>query len=220
MKFKQHKIAKIIPPPTKEEFAGLVKSIKRDGLIEAITVHEGDILDGYNRYLACLKAGRAAQYVDFRDFLPELQREGPLNYVLMRNLHRRHLTTAQRADIATRLANMPPHRPDKSANLPSNGQVKQSTAAARLNVSERSMRMARKIQKEGSPEVNEAFRKGEMTLNAAYKTIKPDSKIKSSKKEVVLPTDSVSKLLHLAERNHHKFVCRISEYRIRVTREY
>lgn len=58
------------------------------------------------------------------------------------NLRRRHLNEGQRAMVAAKLANMPPHRPvNKSANLQTLA-VSQSDAAAMLNVSERSVASA------------------------------------------------------------------------------
>ena len=72
------------------EFSNLVESIEQNGLIEAITLYEGMILDGRNRYLAC----KTARY-QFReeDFVELSNDDDPLAFVWAKNRHRRHLST-------------------------------------------------------------------------------------------------------------------------------
>lgn len=78
----------------------------------------------------------------------------PVAFVLSQNLHRRHLTESQRAAVAAKLANMTrggDRRSDQSANLHfENSPVTISQAAEMLNVSERSVKTARKVQEEGA----------------------------------------------------------------------
>lgn len=64
------------------------------------------------------------------------------------NLKRRHLTESQRGMIAAKLANMPPHRPDiNTANL----QTSRADAAKLLNVSERTVNTAKKVEQNAIP---------------------------------------------------------------------
>jgi hypothetical protein len=59
IEYKFHPITEIWPKMTKAEFAELVESIKAHGLQNPIWLHpdDGSIIDGRQRYLACLEAG-------------------------------------------------------------------------------------------------------------------------------------------------------------------
>jgi hypothetical protein len=63
---KHHPVTECVRLMTTEEFAGLVKSIKRDGLLDPIILveHEGEdvILDGVCREIACVIAGVEPRY--------------------------------------------------------------------------------------------------------------------------------------------------------------
>jgi N6-adenosine-specific RNA methylase IME4 len=88
----------------------------------------------------------------------------PLQFVIDKNLTRRHLDESQRAMVASKLANMPAHRPeDKSANL----QTSQASAASLLNVSTRSVASAAKVRDEGVPELVQAVEAGKLKVSVA-----------------------------------------------------
>jgi len=75
------------------ELRELAEDLEKNGLLEPIVLCDEQILDGRNRSLACPMAGIA----------PRFERPtivSPVSYVLSKNLHRRHLTTSQRAAIA------------------------------------------------------------------------------------------------------------------------
>ncbi len=62
------------------------------------------ILDGRNRYRACLQAGVEPRFIQWQD-------EGELaDLALSLNLRRRHLYESQRAMVAGRLAKMMPEQ--------------------------------------------------------------------------------------------------------------
>src|SRR5262245_48048938 len=96
-----HEAADLFPMMDDDEFDGLVHNIKQDGLRESIVrTSEGKILDGRNRLRACLAASVEPKFTTFR---------GPgtaLQFVISTNLHRRHLTTSQRALIAAKIATL------------------------------------------------------------------------------------------------------------------
>ena len=95
-----HPLSNVFPMLDEAELGDLANDIKVNGLLMPVVVHEGKILDGRNRYLACKLAGVAPRFEDWDG-------EGdPLEYVLSLNLQRRHLTTGQRAMVATKVMGM------------------------------------------------------------------------------------------------------------------
>ena len=157
MKMKPHPFANIFPLLEGEPFDNLVADIKANGLLQAITIYGNMILDGRNRLRACEAAGIEPRFVEYGG-------GDPLSFVLSQNLHRRHLDELQRAMIAAKLANMPAHRPaDKSANL----RTSQSEAAAKLNVSERTVSSAVGVRAYATPELIEAVEQGKIKVSVA-----------------------------------------------------
>src|SRR5258708_1983124 len=80
-----HPLAEIFPLIEDAGFDFLVEDVKIHGLREPITIHDGQNLDGRNRYRACLAAGVKPH---FREW------QGPglaVDYVWSLNGPRRHL---------------------------------------------------------------------------------------------------------------------------------
>jgi hypothetical protein len=96
----------------------------------------------------------------------------PWQYVVSHNLHRRHLTTAQRAMVADKLASLKQGEKKPDSGIPLS-QPTQAEAATMLNVSVDSVKQARKIRKTATHETVAAVERGEITLNAAVATVKP-----------------------------------------------
>ncbi len=89
-----HSACRIFPPLSQEELEELAADIKANGLRNPITTYQGRILDGRNRYKACLLAGVRPRFVKWSG------NGSPLQWVVSQNLLRRHLTASQRAAVA------------------------------------------------------------------------------------------------------------------------
>lgn len=107
--FTVHRAAALFPMMTDAELAALADDIKANGLAQPIIVMGNEILDGRNRLAACKLAGVEPDY-------KEEHPENVYQFVTSMNVHRRHLTTSQRAEIAARMATLPPGPPKGSRN--------------------------------------------------------------------------------------------------------
>src|SRR4029077_4006436 len=140
-------------------------SVKQEGLLDAITLFEGKVLDGRNRERACEETKTEPRYEE----LPA--GTNPYSFVIAKNLHRRHLNEAQRAFIAAELSNMQrggdkKSRKYQSANRPIDF-IDQPAAAEEMQVSERQVRRAKKVKAKGIPELRQAVEKEEVSLGVA-----------------------------------------------------
>jgi hypothetical protein len=161
-----HTLADLFPLLEAEDQDKLKQDIKENGQVEPIILYQGEILDGRNRYLACQKLGIEPKTEEYAG-------SDPLKYVLSKNLHRRHLTTTQRSDIAAALVTMT-HGGDRVSEQARNSTfapVSQAQAAEALKVSVDSVKKAGKIRREAPPEIIKAVKDGKMSLSAATKTI-------------------------------------------------
>jgi hypothetical protein len=138
-----HPACNLFPLLTGKAFDDLVEDIRRNGLREPILIDaQGRILDGRNRYRACLAACVEPRFVTCQGA------GSPWEITLSCNLHRRHLTESQRAMVAARLARW------LGANLhpPDVGRCRDK-AAQTVNVSPRLTAYAIKVLREGVEEL-------------------------------------------------------------------
>jgi ParB-like chromosome segregation protein Spo0J len=163
---KAHPLSDVFPMLDAGELAELAADIEANGLQEPVVTLDGMILDGRNRWAAC-KSLKMKQ-------VPTREYDGanPLAFVISANIRRRHLTTSQRAMIAAELAKMPhggDRRSDQAANLPLETQA---SAAALLNVSDRSVRDAATVLANGKPREVAAVKAGEAAVATTAKEIR------------------------------------------------
>lgn len=150
-----HDVANIFPLLDGEEFAALVADIRAYGLRQRIVLYNGAILDGRNRYRACLKAGIEPQFEVFNG-------ANPLAFVVSLNLARRHLSESQRAIVGAKIASLRDgQRSDLVQGLPI------GRAAEMLNVGERSVSRAKSVLDEGVPELIDKVERGDVSVSAA-----------------------------------------------------
>ena len=109
--FEFHPLANLFPLIEGADLQTLSADIGMNGLQVPIIVHEGQILDGRNRYRAMKIAGVngvPGDFIQFEDYklrrrVPKLT---PLSFVISTNLRRRHLSETQRAYCAGQISNM------------------------------------------------------------------------------------------------------------------
>jgi ParB-like chromosome segregation protein Spo0J len=93
-----------------EEFEALIHSIERQGLLNPITLYDGKVLDGRNRY----SAAKAARYkFAAKDFVQLPAGYDPKEFVLIANVNRRHLTTEQKKTLVIQIMRERPYASDR-----------------------------------------------------------------------------------------------------------
>jgi hypothetical protein len=167
-----HRYAGLFPMMSDDQIEELSKDIAENGQREPLVLFQGQILDGRNRAVAVAKRGLTWSTRDFDGTESEA-----LNFVVSKNLHRRHLNESQRAMIAASMAKMKhggDRKSDQAASLlldrspKISGATTQAQAAKMMGVSERSVIDARYVE-EMAPEMAESVRAGKLSVSRAAK---------------------------------------------------
>ena len=182
-----HPLADIFPLIAGDDYAQLVRSIAENGLREKIVLFEGRILDGRNRYRAAVSANVIAGDADatgpdgalrpqFRLFDPDAEGD-PLRFVIIHNLHRRHLSESQRAMIAAGLADKSNGGDRKSEKYKEKQRENQRTnlstdlsnaeAAEMMRVSPMSVKTAKQVLRDGAAETVGAIAADRLAVSLA-----------------------------------------------------
>lgn len=161
------------------------EDIRLHGQNDDVLIWNGTLLDGRNRLRACTELGIEPGWSELPKSID------PVVWVLSHNLHRRHLTTAQRAMVATKLATLLAGEKKDNAQICA---ASQSEAAKQLNVSRRSVQSARKVRAKASKKVVAAVEAGTMSLNAAVATTKPSDAAKAARVKAKAEADAAKAL--------------------------
>jgi hypothetical protein len=176
--YASHPLARIFRALSGPEFEALVADIKAHGQREPIVLHEGQILDGRNRYYACKRAGIKP---DVRLWEPKAG-ESPIDFVLSANLHRRHLSESQRAMLAVQLKPLydaearqrqfATLNTDVTPPVTRNGVELEHGESAdlvgrRLDISGDTVRRAVKVSEHGVPRLIELVEQDQVSVSAA-----------------------------------------------------
>ena len=166
-----HEVANIFPlMDLGEVFEEFKADIEANGLREPIWLYEGKIIDGRNRYNACMAVGVEPVYKTWVGNEVDL-----VPFVVSLNLHRRHLDESQRAMVGARLADMKRGDNQHVRILTTS----QSESAKLLNVSRLSVNLAKKVQSQGVPELQTAVESGSVAVSTASEitTLPPEEQI-------------------------------------------
>lgn len=166
-----HPLSVYFPMLPQSEYEELKDSISKFGLLEPITLFDGKILDGRNRYRACKEIGVKPK---FRIY--ETNKHGPLDFVVVANMRRRHLTEAQKAQIIIDIEGRP--EPDYGAKRaqsshpqmegpPANRTQSYTDLARKAGVSD--MTISRVTEIQDSPDLKAAVREGTMSATEAQR---------------------------------------------------
>lgn len=170
-----HEIANLFPMLDGEEYERFREDIACNGQIEPIWTYQGKIIDGRNRYRACVDLGVTPHFKEWHG-------NGSLAaFVVSLNIHRRHLTSSQRAVVALDI--LPVLEAEAKARMLAGkkfdpvqkvvqGSGKSSEQAAdMLGTNRQYVSDAKKI-KEQAPELLEQVRSGELSLKEATNKVK------------------------------------------------
>lgn len=159
-----HPVANIFPMMTQEEFESLKDDIQLHGQREPVVFWHDQLIDGRNRMMACQALGIEAEWCELDSD------DDPVAYVVSHNLHRRHLSTSQRAMVAAKLADMRSGaRTDLvqiRTRLSPETMSSLDDAAKQLNVGRRIVASAKQIQATGSEELIAAVERDEISVSA------------------------------------------------------
>jgi hypothetical protein len=149
------------------EFDALKEDILDHGLRHRIVLYKGMILDGGNRYAACLETGVPPLTVEYNG-------NDPASYALSVNLHRRHLAAGQSAAIVAAAADWSKSQKHGGARVSSQeATLHLETVAARAaqsGASERTQKDADKVAKT-DPNLAKQVAHGEITLAKAKEQV-------------------------------------------------
>ncbi|CAN7465463.1 hypothetical protein LJR038_005048 [Acidovorax sp. LjRoot38] len=158
--YTQHPLSAAFPPLSADEFTALRDSISDLGVQNPITIFEGQVLDGWNRYCAACELGMECPERELESWVD------PRAFVLAQNKARRHLTIAQMSMAAAAVYEWRGvGRP--SGNSALSAELRQSEVAEQAGVSVRSLRQADAVMSDAVPAVVAAVKSGEMGLAKA-----------------------------------------------------
>lgn len=176
--YQAHKYANLLPLLEGAARDALDDDVRANGLRHSIVLYQGRILDGRNRYAACLRVCIAPTFVEYDG-------DDPLGFVISANLVRRELNDGQRAALAVEFL---PHLERQAKERQRRGSKKLSDPSERGKASEHAARLfrtnalyveqAKKI-RATAPDVAKALRDGVLNIPDAIRLCKEDKKKRS-----------------------------------------
>lgn len=161
----------LIPALRPDELDDLRASIEEHGCMDALRVWSstGILVDGHNRLAICRDLGvsYAVKRMAFKD------RDAVRAFIIRHQLARRNLKPSQRAHLAALMPARLLGRPAKP-KTPSIEGVSAEEAASTHGVGHASVERARKVLREGVPELSDAVRDGTIAVSMAEKCLALD----------------------------------------------
>jgi ParB-like chromosome segregation protein Spo0J len=185
-----HPLAKLFPEMSPEAYSALKADIQSAGRInEPIVLYQGMILDGRHRYRACQELGIHCSESELPDgSCDEDEAVDPLEFVISANLHRRQLSTKQRAIVGARMATLGRGRPEENSSI---DLFSQEEAAGLLGVGVASIKRAKHVLENGHPKLVELVEQDRVSVSLASKFIREVPEVKDQAKIVKLGVDAI-----------------------------
>jgi hypothetical protein len=178
MKIELHPLCTLFPRLVGPEFEALKADIRVNGLRQPIVLHDGMILDGGNRYRACMEVGIEPEFTEFGG-------GNLVSFVLSVNLHRRHMSAGQQAAIVASAQDWEKAAKHGGTRVSEQGATLHLATvegrAAESGASIRTQKMADKVAKT-NPELSRQVAHGEISLPKAVESVSPKPKKNATKK--------------------------------------
>ena len=168
----------LIPELLDDEYENLKESISKNGYWEEYPIIVNDnyeILDGHSRWKACQELG-IQPTIKVKHFE---SKEEEMRFVIETNLNRRHLNAFQKAELALKLIELGKtkrgRKPQEISSESEENSVKVDTwkvASDKVGVSEDTISKTKVILEKGDEELIEKCRRGEISVNEAYKRVR------------------------------------------------
>jgi len=190
----------LMPPPSMEDYQALKDSINKHGIKISLTVNKDyEIIDGYSRFKIAKELGLNTVPCTTLMFKNRFEEQ---EYVILSNLHRRHLTNAQKAEIGLKLLEIEEEKARKrqlsklkhvgDAIVPLESEERgeaMEIVAERVGVGKDTIWKARKIKEKTENDERirifwDEAKKGKRTINSVYKLIEHEEKIKKLEEKI------------------------------------
>lgn len=169
----------LLPPLSDEKRKQLEENLLRDGIREPLTVWNGVLIDGHNRYEIAQAHG-----LEFTTVEKQFATRDDVKYwMIMNQFGRRDLTTYERSVLALKLKpviaakakeNMLATQNNNAASAcqKSDKQIDTKKEIAKAaGVSHDTIAKVEKIEAQATPEIKAALKSGDLSINAAYNKV-------------------------------------------------
>lgn len=167
--YARHPLSAAWPDMVQDELEALVESIQMHGLRDAIVLFDGQVLDGWHRYQACLAAGMPPSFIEFEG-------TDPVEFITDKHT-RRSLTLTQRMTAIALMNTWAPRgRPDHKNKVAVTSTLTLDALAKQAGGSKKTAQQVKAAITTGRPEVVKAMQAGELSAERAAAIAKLPSK--------------------------------------------
>ena len=171
----------LIPKLADEEYAQLESNLKENGIREPISIWENTIIDGHNRYEIAMKYN-----LPFKTESYNFENESDaILWIIKNQLGRRNMSAYDRSILALRLKPVIAEKA-KEKQSDAGGALRQKSDKAPIDtkkelaelagVSHDTISKVEKIEQQGTPEIIERIKRGDISIHGAYQAVKNKEK--------------------------------------------